>query len=69
LNQNFIFKDGTEIVIIKNEVSSIVNATEYFIKQPQALELIGQNVRKKFAAVYSNEYQMNKRLAVLSEYL
>lgn len=69
LNQNLIFKHRSDIIVIENNLNNIVNAVESFIKEPQNLPIMGQSARKKFASIYSNEFQMGKRLEVLKTFL
>ncbi|WP_316632859.1 glycosyltransferase family 4 protein [uncultured Flavobacterium sp.] len=67
LNQNTVFDSGKEIIITNGDVSSIENEIIDLIENPEKLIDISQKGRSKFLEIYSNDYQMNPRIKLLSE--
>ncbi|MEO7975765.1 glycosyltransferase family 4 protein [Flavobacterium sp.] len=67
LNQNTVFENGEEIIITNGDVSSIEKEIINLIQNPEILLAISQKGRNKFLEIYSNDYQMNPRIKLLSE--
>jgi len=67
LNQNTVFENEKEIMIINSDVASIEEMIISFIQNPEKLIAISKNGRKKFLEIYSNDYQMNPRIKLLRD--
>ncbi len=65
LNQNHVFKPNEDLIIIDSNPESIVNHTIDLIENPGKLYSIARKGKEKFSEIYSNEIQMNYRIAVL----
>ena len=63
--QNCIFENNNEIIIIESTVESIENNVINLINNPENLYLIADKGREKFIKVYSNDIQMNPRIEIL----
>ena len=69
LNQNIVFKDGEEIVIVPRDVQGICELIDRYYKNYDALVRLAERGQQAFKAVFAIETQLEKRLNVLSEYL
>ena len=67
LNQNTVFENGEEIIITNGDVISIEKEIINLIQNPEKLFEISHKGRNKFLEIYSNDYQMNPRIKLLSE--
>lgn len=67
LNQNTVFENGEEIIIINGDMTSIEKEIINLIQSPKKLLEISQKGRNKFLEIYSNDYQMNPRIKILAE--
>lgn len=67
LNQNTVFEEGKEIIIINDDINFIEKKIIDLISNPEKLLEISQRGRIKFLEVYSNEYQMNQRIGLLKQ--
>ena len=67
LNQNTVFENGKEIIITDGDVTSIEKEIVNLIQNPEKLFDISQKGRNKFLEIYSNDYQMNPRIKLLTE--
>ncbi len=65
LNQNTVFENGKEIIIIDNNIESIQNEIVNLIQNPDKLKIISKYGREKFLEIYSNDFQMNPRIELL----
>jgi glycosyltransferase involved in cell wall biosynthesis len=69
LNQNIAFKDGEEIVIVPRDVEEICELIEKYYTAYGALVELAQRGQKVFKTAFAIETQLEKRLAILSQYL
>jgi len=67
LNQNTLFENGKEIIIINGDETSIEKEIINLIQNPEKLFEISQKGRNKFSEIYSNNYQMNPRIKLIAE--
>ena len=67
LNQNTVFENGKEIIITNCDVISIEKEIINLIQNPEKLFDVSQKGRDKFLEIYSNDYQMNPRIKLLTE--
>lgn len=67
LKQNTVFVDQEEIVIIESSVESIKMEISNLINNPDKLYSLSNKGRKKFLKVYSNDFQMKPRIALLQD--
>jgi glycosyltransferase involved in cell wall biosynthesis len=65
-SQNY-FQPDQEIIIIEPSVSEIVIKLEQLIQSNEMIKKIGTNGNEKFKEIYSDNFQMSKRLSVLKE--
>ena len=69
LRQNFIFRDGGEIVIIPHDADSICEQIEHYRRNYDALYRLSRQGQEAFMRVFKIEAQMGPRLRLLSTYL
>ena len=67
LNENVVFEDKIDLIIIKPKVESIIAEVEYLIKNPQKIKQISENGITKFSRIYSSEHQMIPRLQLIEK--
>lgn len=67
LNQNTIFEDGKEIIVIESNKQSIEMQIVNLIENPEKLKILSKNGKNKFFEVYSNDLQMIPRINLLKE--
>lgn len=65
LNQNILFEDQEDLIIIRNDVDEIVKNIELLIDKPQRIVSISKSAKNKFGQIYSNHYQIDKRIEIL----
>lgn len=65
LEQNTVFEEREEIIIIDDNVDAIEKILIDLIEHPSKLKNIAVQGRNKFLKIYSNEYQMNPRIQLL----
>lgn len=68
LNQNTIFSNN-EIIIVKPDAREIITKIEELIYNPELLNLISENAQKKFREIYSDSYQLNKRIDFIKKHI
>ncbi|WP_312343521.1 glycosyltransferase family 4 protein [Chryseobacterium binzhouense] len=68
LNQNTMFSKD-EIIIVKPDTEEIVTKIEELIYNPELLNLISKNAQKKFREIYSDSYQLNKRVDFIKNHV
>ena len=69
LNQNTMFDDNEDVIIVENNVESVSCAIENLIHNPHKIKDLGLKGKEKFLKVYSNEIQLEPRIATLKKYL
>ena len=69
LQQNFIFREGEEIVIIPHDAHSICEQIEHYRRDYDALHRLSHQGQEAFRRVFALEAQMAPRLRLLSAYL
>jgi len=69
LNQNIVFKNNEEILIIKNNIPQILSLLDYYYKNPDKLYNLARKGTKKIWDTYNLQAQMKKRIELLSKYL
>lgn len=67
LNQNTMFINNEDLIIIESNSSSIEKEIIALIKQPEKLYLISKKGKEKFRKVFCNEMQMKPRIEVLQK--
>lgn len=68
LKQNTIFSKD-EIIIVKPDAEEIVMKIEELISKPELLNLISENAQKKFREIYSDSYQLDKRIDFIKKHV
>lgn len=69
LEQNETFIPDVDFILIQSTAISIVEAVERLMTNDELAQRIKENSLQKFRTVYSNETQMNPRIAVLKKYI
>jgi len=69
LNENKIFINNEDLIIIENEPLYIEQKVVELIENPEKLYTISQKGREKFYSIYSNQYQMIPRIDILKKEL
>jgi glycosyltransferase involved in cell wall biosynthesis len=69
LHQNFIFREGEEIVIIPHDAQSICDQVEHYRHDYDALHRLSLKGQEAFRRVFDLEAQMAPRLHLMSAYL
>lgn len=67
LKQNSVFVNNEEIVIIESSVESIEKKIIKLINNPEKLYSLSKKGKEKFMEIYSNDFQMKPRIALLHE--
>jgi len=67
LKQNSIFINNKHLLIVESNSSKIENAITYLINNPDKFADISINGKSKFQEVYSNSFQMNPRVKLLTK--
>lgn len=62
LNQNVLFKDKIDIVLVKTQSDDIVNKIEYYYENVEKLYKIGENGKKILQKYVNTKYQCNSRI-------
>lgn len=65
LKENKYFKDGEELIIIKPDVDDMIAKFKLLIADIDLMYRIARNGKKRFAEIYSNNYQMEPRYNLL----
>ncbi len=65
LNQNVVFVNNKEILIVRSDVQEIEEKIIDLINNPDKLLSISRKGNQKFNKIYSNEIQMNPRIELL----
>ncbi len=65
LNQNTVFENKQEILIVKSDAQEIETKIIDLINNPDKLLSISKKGNQKFNTIYSNEIQMNPRIELL----
>ena len=69
LRQNILFKDKKDLVLIKPEVSDIVNKVEYYYNNPKEIKEVSNSGYNVVKENYSYEKQVVARINILKEEL
>jgi len=67
LNQNYVFTDREELIIVKSDSSCIENEIINLIENPDTIPEIAKRGMLKFQEVYSNNIQMKPRIELLKK--
>ncbi len=67
INQNTIFKDGEELIIVESNSTCIEKELIHLIENPQRITEIANKGMLKFQEVYSNSIQMKPRIELLKK--
>lgn len=67
LKQNSIFVNNEEIMIIESSVESIEKEIIKLINNPEKLYSLSRKGKEKFMEIYSHDFQMKPRIALLHE--
>ena len=67
LNQNTVFKEDEEIIIINDDLNLIEKKIIDLIENPKKMLDFSQKGKTKFLEIYSNEYQLKPRIKVLKD--
>ncbi len=68
LKQNTVFSKD-EVIIVKPDAEEIVMKIEELISNPELLNLISENAQKKFREIYSDSYQLDKRIDFIKKHV
>lgn len=68
LKQNTVFSND-EIIIVKPDAEEIVEKIEELINNPELLNLISKNAQRKFREIYSESYQLDKRIDFIKKHV
>lgn len=68
LKQNIVFS-REEVIIVKPDAEEIAAKIENLIDNPELLNLISENAQKKFAEIYCDAYQLDKRIDFIKKHL
>lgn len=68
LKQNTVFSND-EIIIVKPDAEEIVEKIEELINNPELLNLISRNAQRKFREIYSESYQLDKRIDFIKKHV
>lgn len=63
------YENGKDIILIKTEENDIVRKIEDLYKNPQKIEIIARQTRKKILQLYSYDCQMKPRIEVINKLL
>lgn len=63
--ENVYFEDGEELIIIEPSLNDMVSKFEPLLTNIDAFYEIGKRGKEKFRQIYSNDYQMGPRTALL----
>jgi hypothetical protein len=69
LNQNFIFREDEEIVIVPHDASSICEKIEHYRRNYTDLYRLSRKGQEAFRRAFDREVQMGPRVRLLSAYL
>ena len=69
LNQNVVFKEGEEIVIVPRNVEQICELIKKYYQDYVGLVQLARRGQEAFQTAFAIETQLEKRLRILSEYL
>ncbi len=69
LNQNIVFKDKEDILLIKPEVNDIVKKVEYCYEKPEKMIKIIDNGYRVAQENYSYEKQVSSRISIIKDEL
>jgi glycosyltransferase involved in cell wall biosynthesis len=69
LNQNILFKDREDIVLISTNADEIAETILYFYSRVEELYCISRNGKKIFSEIFSLENQMQPRLKIIENLL
>lgn len=67
LKLNIKFKNETDLIIIKPDVTCIVEKIEYLYKNPEKILEISRNGRNKTLKIYSKKKQINPRIKLIKK--
>lgn len=68
LKQNTVFKED-EVIIVKPDAKEIVLKIEELISNPKLLNLTSEKAQKRFREIYSNDYQLYKRIDFIKKHV
>lgn len=68
LNENTMFADGQEILIVPHDADEIASRLEHYLKYYDELLMVAKRGKARFDAIYSHEGQIAPRLQVLGQY-
>jgi hypothetical protein len=69
LQQNILFRDGKEIVIIQPDAQEICDQILSFYQKPEKLHTLSLEGQKAFHSIFDQVAQMEPRLDILSAYV
>jgi glycosyltransferase involved in cell wall biosynthesis len=67
LNENRMFENQNDIIIIESNWESIYNEIYSLISEPERIQQISCKGREKFKVIYSNNFQMEKRIELITK--
>jgi glycosyltransferase involved in cell wall biosynthesis len=67
LNENRMFENQNDIIIIESTWESVCYEIESLIAVPERIQQISSNSKEKFKIIYSNNFQMGKRIELISK--
>jgi len=67
LNENQYFENLKDLIICKPNKESVLEHIENLIMQPNKIKCISEKGRQKFSKIYSDNFQMKKRLEIIKE--
>lgn len=68
LKQNIVFNQD-EVIIVRPDAEEIVAKIENLIHDPELLNFISEKSQKKFREIYSDDYQLEKRIDFIKKHL
>lgn len=67
LDENQHFENLKDLIICKPTVKSVLEHIESLIKEPNKIKCIAEKGRQEFSEIYSDNFQMKKRLEIIKE--
>ena len=67
LNENQYFENFKDLIICKPNEESVLEHIENLIMQPNKIKCISEKGRQKFSEIYSDNFQMKRRLEIIKE--
>ncbi|WP_457618000.1 glycosyltransferase family 4 protein [Lutibacter sp.] len=69
LNQNKVFTQNRDLIIVKNDSTEIIENIEFLLKNPEKLRYISIRGKEKFKNVFSNQSQLTPRIKLLKKHI